>query len=64
MQTLKAIWVKEPVVCFSIALGTVGLSLPLIIPRFWAKYPDAIETDKRVAAAHERQKRALYSSST
>ncbi len=25
MQTLRAVWMREPVVCFSIALGTVGM---------------------------------------
>jgi len=54
---------REPVVCFSIALGTVGLMIPIVVPRFWGKYPDTIANDKRVAEAVKRHKEAQSSPS-
>lgn len=33
-------WAKDPVVAFSIALGAVGLSLPLFVPNLRKPYPD------------------------
>lgn len=38
--------------------------MPIVIPPFWGKYPDAIAEDKRRAEAMERQKRAENSPGT
>lgn len=47
MQALRTVWAREPVVCFSIALGTLGLAIPFFVPPLWGKYPDRIAEDKR-----------------
>lgn len=44
-------WASEPVVGFSILLGVVGVSLPVIVPPLWGTYPD---TQAKAAIAARR----------
>ncbi|OSX81308.1 hypothetical protein BU14_0022s0029 [Porphyra umbilicalis] len=48
-------WAAEPVVGFSILLGVVGVTLPVVVPPLWGTYPDtqakAAEQARRVEVA-------------
>ncbi|GAB0494982.1 hypothetical protein MMPV_006279 [Pyropia vietnamensis] len=43
-------WASEPVVGFSILLGVIGVSLPVIVPPLWGTYPDT--QSKTAMGAH------------
>ncbi|CDF39317.1 unnamed protein product [Chondrus crispus] len=56
---LRKAWANEPVVCFSIVIGAVGLSLPCFVPKLWGRYPDKIQTDERSAMTEAARLQAL-----
>lgn len=47
-STIRVLWAKDPVVAASIAIGIVGLSIPLIVPKYWGKYPDSMKEEERL----------------
>ncbi|PXF44667.1 hypothetical protein BWQ96_05524 [Gracilariopsis chorda] len=51
LATIRTLWAKDPVVCFSCVIGAVGVAMPLFVPKLWGKYPDQIARDEQQAAA-------------
>lgn len=59
MSFVARMWAREPVVCFSIALGTVGLAMPLLIPRELGMHNDSRARQERILSSEERARKAM-----